>query len=113
MASGRGTAGGPAPYSCGPTGLPDADAERILATCRRAMGGGERLIIVEALLPERAAEQPAAVRMDLHMLVLFGGARERTEAEFRRLLERTGFQLDAVHPTRSPAGLVVMEASPT
>jgi hypothetical protein len=32
----------------------DADAGRILASCRRAMGPGSRLLIVEAILPERA-----------------------------------------------------------
>jgi hypothetical protein len=43
------------------------------------MPSGARLLLVEAILPERAVDQPAAIRMDLHMLVLFG-ARERTEA---------------------------------
>jgi hypothetical protein len=50
--------------------------------------------------------------MDLHMLLLFG-ARERTEAEFRLLLARAGFRVERVIPTRSPAGLAVIEASPS
>jgi hypothetical protein len=41
------------------------------------MGPESRLLIVEALLPERARDQPAVIRMDLHMLVLLG-AHERT-----------------------------------
>jgi SAM-dependent methyltransferase len=48
----------------------DDDARRILAACRSAMSPGGRLLIVEALLPERAADQPAVIRLDLHMLVL-------------------------------------------
>jgi hypothetical protein len=40
------------------------------------------------------------------------GARERTETEFRKLLERSGFQLERLVPTESPAGLGVIEAAP-
>jgi hypothetical protein len=89
----------------------DDDARRLLATCRSAMPPGSRLLVVEALLPERARDQPAVIRMDLHMLVLLG-ARERTEAQYRRLLAETGFQVERVVPTGSPAGLSVIEATP-
>jgi hypothetical protein len=65
----------------------------------------------EALLRERAADQPAVIRIDLYMLVLLG-ARERTEAQFRRLLAETGFAVRRVVPTASPAGLSVIEAAP-
>jgi hypothetical protein len=88
----------------------DADAHRILTTCREAMPVGARLLLVEAIVPERAHDGPEAVRMDIHMLILFG-ARERTEAQFRRLLADTGFELGRVVPTRSPAGLSVLEAT--
>jgi hypothetical protein len=89
----------------------DDDARRLLATCRSAMPPGSRLLVLEALLPERARDQPAVIRMDLHMLVLLG-ARERTEAQYRRLLAETGFQVERVVPTGSPAGLSVIEATP-
>jgi hypothetical protein len=89
----------------------DAEARR-LATCRSAMPSDGRLLVVEALLPERAQDQPAVIRMDLHMLVLLG-ARERTEAQYRRLLADTGFRVERVVPTTSPAGLSVIEATPT
>jgi O-methyltransferase domain len=84
---------------------------RCARTCRKAMRPGSRLLLVEAILPERARDCPAAIRMDLHMLLLLG-ARERTEAEFRRLLARTGFHVQRVVRTRSPAGLGVIEATP-
>ena len=89
----------------------DDDARRVLAACRAAMGPGSRLLVVEAILPERAADQPAVIRMDLHMLILLG-ARERTEAQFRRLLADAGFEIRRVVPTRSPAGLSLIEAVP-
>jgi C-methyltransferase len=44
------------------------------------------------------------------MLMLLG-AREHTEAQFRRLLADAGFELRRVVPTGSPAGLSVLEAT--
>ena len=90
---------------------PDDDARRLLATCRSAMPPDSRLVVVEALVPERARDQPAVIRMDLHMLVLLG-ARERTEGQYRTLLAETGFRVERVVPTASPAGLSVLEATP-
>jgi hypothetical protein len=89
----------------------DHDARRVLATCRAAMGPRSRLLIVEAILPERATDQPAVIQMDLYMLVLLG-ARECTETQFRRLLADTGFRVERVVSTASPAGLSVIEARP-
>lgn len=89
----------------------DADAAHILATCRQAMAPHSRLLVIEAIMPERARDRPAAIRMDLHMLLLLG-ARERTEAEFRVLLEASGFRVQRVVLTASPAGLGVIEATP-
>jgi SAM-dependent methyltransferase len=90
---------------------PDGDALRILGVCRSAMAAGARLLIVDAVMPARAVDLPAAVRMDLHMLLLLG-ARERTEIEFRDLLSRAGFEMRRLVPTGSPTGLAVIEAYP-
>ena len=87
----------------------DGDAGRILAVCRSAMEPGVRLLVVEAILPERASDAPAVIRMDLHMLILLG-ARERTEAEFRNLLGAAGFTVQRVVRTGSSAGLGIIEA---
>ena len=87
----------------------DGAARRILATCHRAMGDASRLLLVEAVLPERARDSLAAIRMDLHMLLLLRG-RERTEAEFEGLLARAGFRQTRIVPTRAPVGLGVVEA---
>jgi hypothetical protein len=90
----------------------DEECRRILARVRAAMGEHSRLLVVEAILPERAIDRPPAIRMDLHMLVLFSHARERTESEFSALLADSGLRVQAVFPTRSPAGLSVLEALP-
>ena len=42
---------------------------------------------------------PAAL-LDLHMLVMTPGGRERTESDFRRLLAESGFELQRVIPTQ-------------
>ncbi|WP_204008169.1 methyltransferase [Virgisporangium aurantiacum] len=89
----------------------DADAVRILAACRRAVTSDGRLLLVDAVLPRRAREQPAAIRMDLHMLMLLG-ARERTGAEFAALLSQAGWQLRQITATNTADGLSVIEAVP-
>jgi O-methyltransferase domain/Dimerisation domain len=87
----------------------DADGHRILTRCREAMAPHARLLLVEALMPERAQDAPEAIRMDVHMLMLLG-ARERTEAEYQRLLADAGLALQRVVRTGSPTGLGVLEA---
>jgi hypothetical protein len=89
----------------------DQAALSILANCRRAMESSAKLLLVEVVLPKFSTEQPAAIRMDLHMLMLLGG-RERTAAEYDQLLEKSGFRLVSVIPTRSAAGICVIEADP-
>ena len=78
------------------------------------VGGGYGILLGAILqsAPDLRAvlvDQPAVIRMDLYMLVLLG-ARERTEAQFRRLLAGTGFEVRRVVPTASPVGLSVLEA---
>jgi hypothetical protein len=90
----------------------DADAGRILANCRAAMAPGARLLVVEAILPERAGDAPDVIRMDLHMMILLG-ARERTEEEFRRLLGDAGFRVQGVVRIGPSAGLGIVEAIAT
>ena len=90
----------------------DDDARQILRCCRRAVSADGRLIVVDALLPARVADGRDAIRMDLHMMVLFG-SRERTEDELTALLADTGFALRSVSLTSSPTRLAVLEATPT
>ncbi len=88
----------------------DEDAVRILRTCRTAMSGNGTLILVEAVISDRASDHPAAVVMDLHMLVL-GLGKERTRSEFRDLLARAGLELRGVIPTEGRTGISVLEAA--
>ncbi|SFP41133.1 Dimerisation domain-containing protein [Geodermatophilus dictyosporus] len=87
----------------------DDAALRVLRACRAAMRPDSVLHVVEAVLPERATDDPAAVRMDLHVLLLLRG-RERTAAEYGRLLADAGLRLARDVPT--DAGVHVLEARP-
>lgn len=89
-------------------GLDDGTAARVLRNCRRAAGGGGRLLLVEFVLPPGNDPFPGKL-MDLLMLV-GGRGRERTEDELRSLLGAAGFRLAEVVPTRY--GLSVIEAEP-
>jgi hypothetical protein len=89
----------------------DESAVRILASCRAAMERSATLLLVEAVLPELARDCPEAIRMDLHMLALLGG-RERTLAQYERLLAEADFRITRVVPTQSRFGLSVIEAAP-
>src|SRR6516162_2928886 len=71
----------------------------ILRNCRRAMGQSGKLLIVEGVVPP--GNEPSVSKFfDLAMMALPGGM-ERTEEEYRRLLEATGFRLNRVVPTRT------------
>jgi hypothetical protein len=90
----------------------DEEAARILSNTRKAMSIDGTLLLVEALMPERAAEAPAAVRMDVNMLAMFNGGKERTRAEFADLLAVAGFRLTRVIPVDESVGLNLLEAHP-
>ncbi|WP_232668744.1 acetylserotonin O-methyltransferase [Pseudonocardia sp. TRM90224] len=89
----------------------DEAATTILRTCRRAMQESATLLLVEAILPDRAADDPAAIRMDLHMLTLLRG-RERTRSEYEALLAAADLRLARVVPTGPTTGVHVVEARP-
>ena len=63
-------------------------------------------------MPERAEVGQAveAYLLDLEMLVVTPGGRERSEAEFRALLKATGFSLTRVVPTATPVSVIEARA---
>ena len=81
----------------------DERAAAILARGREAMAAGARMLIVERVLPQHwgdSADDRAAAASDLNMLVALSG-RERTEAQFRALLDAAGLRVDRVTPVGS------------
>jgi hypothetical protein len=72
----------------------------ILGNCRRALPANGSLLLVERLMPElpgTSDEDRAQAMSDLNMLRGPGGL-ERTEQEYRRLLDDCGFHPIAVYP---------------
>lgn len=75
---------------------PDEMALQLLRNCRSAIRDDGILIIRDGVLSEGALP-PARAQLDLMMMAVAGG-RERTEAEWRQLLLRAGFDLQRVVP---------------
>jgi hypothetical protein len=71
----------------------DKDAARILGNVRRVIGADGTLLLLESLVD--SAAHPAGLT-DMMMLVI--GGRERTQADFRLLLQSAGFSLSRIIP---------------
>jgi len=93
--------------------LHDWDDERcmtILSNCRAAMGPNSRLLVIERVLADQPGQtNPLSYLADMHMMVIFDGAKERTETEFGGLLARSGFSTPRVLETRSPFSILETE----
>ena len=77
----------------------DENCLRILRNCRAAMPDHAKLLVCERMIPPDDGPSLAKT-MDLVMLVLTDGGRERTEQEFQELFARAGLRLARVVPTR-------------
>jgi hypothetical protein len=82
----------------------DEECLTILGHCRAGMTTGGKVLIVEMVIPERNVPGISKF-LDLQMLVFLSGL-ERTEAEYRDLLDRAGFELTRVVPTPSPYSVI-------
>jgi hypothetical protein len=82
----------------------DEKATTILRNIHPAMCDGGRLLIVESVIPP--GNDPAFGKLlDLHMLVVPGG-KERTDQEYRTLLEAAGFYLTKIVPTKAEVSII-------
>jgi SAM-dependent methyltransferase len=79
---------------------PDADAERILANCRAALPPHGRIAIYDAVIEPGDAPDFGKL-LDLEMLVITTGGRERTRTDFEHLFARTGLRLSGITPLSS------------
>ena len=76
------------------------------------MSDESKLLLIDRILPERIDPDDALTRAkfihDINMFVNPGG-RERTEAEFRKLLGQAGLQLKRVIAMPSPQSVMEIE----
>lgn len=77
---------------------------QILSGCRAGIREGGKLIVVDAIVPTGREFSPAKI-MDLTMM-LFSGGKERTEEEFRTLLEASDWKLNRIIPTNSQLSVI-------
>ena len=78
---------------------------RILEHIRSAMAPGARVLLVEQVIPPGNAPFPGKL-LDLNMLVMTEGGRERTPAEYASLLGKAGLSLQRIVSTPSPVSVV-------
>lgn len=84
----------------------DEESVAILRSIHRAAPHHATLLLIEQIVPPTPGPDWTKT-LDLHMLALFGG-RQRTECEYKSLLENSGFKLNRVINT--PAGISILEA---
>ncbi|MGH2558387.1 MAG: methyltransferase, partial [Thermomicrobiales bacterium] len=77
--------------------------------CRRVMTPRSTLLLIEQVIPPDNEGGSSASLMDLHMLVIHGGA-ERTAGDFATLLAAASFRRTRIVPTTT--GLKLIEAAP-
>jgi hypothetical protein len=86
-------------------GYDDESAVRILKNVRTAMRPESRLLLIEIVLPDRIAradlELEKLLMSDLNMLAVTGG-RERSEAEWRSLVQSSGLAVKRVLTVAGP-----------
>ena len=100
-------------------GRQDKDAVVILKNCRAVIPDDGNLLIIEFILPPLVSRPDPQLEghlmSDLNMLAVTGG-KERSEREWKALLEAAGFQLFGVHPVGGDNLLVrnvgILQAKP-
>jgi hypothetical protein len=84
----------------------DERAIKILKNCHSAMKEDGKLLVVERVIP--SGNEPFFGKfLDLMMMVMFSGSAERTEQEYRKLFEASGFRLSKIVST--PSEICVIE----
>ena len=100
-------------------GYQDAEAITVLRNCRSAIPHNGSWLVVEFVLPPLVSHADpnleGRLMSDLNMLAVTGG-RERSEREWGKLLEASGFTLTQVYPVGGDTLLLrnvgIVEAKP-
>jgi hypothetical protein len=82
----------------------DKQSMTMLQNIHSAMNKRGTVLLIELVVPEGNEPSPAKL-VDIQMLITMSG-KERTEAEYRQLLEASGFRLTRIVPTSSPMHII-------
>jgi hypothetical protein len=88
----------------------DERSQKILSGCVAGLAPGGKVLVVDQVVTD-SPESAFAKILDLEMLVMTPGGRERTEPEFRALFERSGLRLTRIVRTESPVCVIEGVAS--
>jgi hypothetical protein len=83
----------------------DELANKILANCRNVMADSGRLLVVDAVIKPGNSRDINKI-VDLQMLLINKGGKERTEQEFRKLFRDAGLELIRIIPTASMFSII-------
>lgn len=88
-------------------GCSDEQSITVMKNCHKAMVDNGKLLIVERIVGS-GPDSFLAKFLDVNMMLLVKGGCERTEAEYRNIIEASGFKVTKVVPSKS--GTSVIEA---
>jgi hypothetical protein len=88
----------------------DPEAVAIVKNVRAAASAESRVILIEQIIQE-TPQYALNKWMDLLMLVIVGG-QERTAAEYRKLLDAAGLEVEKIVATAGPFSLIVSRPRP-
>lgn len=86
--------------------IPNIELTRdVLKNCYEVMTKDAKLVLLEGVVPP--PNQSSFTKwLDLNMLVVSSGGRERTEEEYRELLAKAGFKVTKVIYTQAPVDII-------
>ncbi|MCC5669506.1 acetylserotonin O-methyltransferase [Nostoc sp. CHAB 5784] len=86
-------------------GWNNEDSARILRNCHRAMVNNGRLLLGELVIP--TGNEPFFGKIhDINLMIAGDSGQERTENDFRKLYDMSGFKLTRIIPTQSLGSIV-------
>jgi hypothetical protein len=88
----------------------DEHCRKILTLIREQLPPGGRVLLCELVVPDEPGPAPAKF-LDLEMLALTAGGKERTKAEFRSLFQSAGLDLVRIVETQSPVCMIEARAA--
>ena len=87
----------------------DEHCRTVLGLMRDALPSHGRVLVCEMIVTDDPGPTPAKM-LDIEMLMMTVGGKERTEEEFRDLFASAGFRLSRIVPAERP--ICVIEAVP-
>ncbi len=83
----------------------DEHCRTILSLMRERLPKGGRVLVCEMVVSDDPGPTPAKM-LDIEMLVMTVGGKERTEAEFAELFASAGLRLNRIVPTTRPIAVI-------